>query len=106
MKFGNNLAESFRKVRREVLDNLETIQARVSLCVEAGMQDPGAHYYNELVDLIAEASEAEDWALLEEVIAEAKTIEKEVDAWLSFQGQTSVSLFWPSKERKQDGGRS
>lgn len=89
---------TFVQARRTVLSNLEAIRLSLVRCIEEGMIDTNAELYNELVSLIDEIDVVEDWDELEEMIMEAKTLEKDTAAWLSFHGRTSISLPWPKRK--------
>jgi hypothetical protein len=86
---------AFVKAKEDVLDNLDAIQLTLVRCVEEGMIDTEDVYYNQILDLIDEATILKTWDELMEVVALAKTLEADVAAWLSYHGRTSVSLPWP-----------
>lgn len=86
------------EAKDDVTENLEAIRTNLSRCMESRMvDDPNATYYNEVVDLIDEASVAKDWDELEEIIEKAKTLEVDVAVWLARYGQTSIALPWPHR---------
>ena len=60
------------------------------------MIDEGSKYHNEIVDLLDDVHIVETWMELSEIITLAKTLENEVDAWISIRGSSSLSLEWPS----------
>ena len=83
-------------VRENILENLSILQAKLENATDRGMLDLDDYYYNELLGLIDESNLAKAWEELEEVIYKAKTIETDIDAWLSQRGYTTISLEWPS----------
>lgn len=89
-----------KKAVDDVLDNLQALQMSLERCVNQGMIDEGEYYYNQLVDLISDAEIVKTWDELEEVIAKAKTIEIDLDAWLSVRGSTTISMLWPNIKAK------
>ena len=91
----------FLESKSDTVENLKAIQMNLNRCVNEGMIDLEDTYYNELISLIDEASIAENWDELSEVISKAKVLEIDVAAWLAGQGQTSISLPWPKPPRSQ-----
>lgn len=87
----------FSEAKETVEENLEAIRLTLVRCIEDGMIDSEDVYYNELIDLLDEASVCETWEALEEVVSQAKTLEIDVASWLSLHGRTSMSLPWPQK---------
>ena len=90
--------KELKKAKKEVIENLETIDSLLDRCVNEGMIDEGSVYHNEIVDLLDDAHIVKTWVELSEIITLAKTLENEVDAWISIRGGSSLSLEWPSKE--------
>ncbi|MCL4419521.1 hypothetical protein M1146_05490, partial [Patescibacteria group bacterium] len=78
------------------LDNLQALRMLLERCVDEGMLDEGESYYNELVDLVSDAEILKTWDELAEIITKAKTIEIDIDTWLSVRGNTTISMQWPS----------
>lgn len=91
------LDPQLKKAADDVLDNLEALQFSLQRCVNEGMLDEGDAYYNELVDLIDDTEIITNWDELTEIITRAKTIEVDIDAWLSIRGNTTISMIWPTK---------
>lgn len=91
------MEERLLHAKKEVVSLLLELQSHLSHCIEEGMLDETAHDHNELVDLIDEAKLASSWDDLEEVIALARRIEKEIITWDSFHGRSTLSLAWPSR---------
>lgn len=89
----------FLEARGDTVENLRAIILNLTRCVNEGMVDSGDAYYNELLDLIDEATISEGWAELQEVITKAKTLEIDVAVWLAGHGQTSISLPWPKPSK-------
>lgn len=85
----------FLDARSDTVENLRSMQMTLMRCIDAGMIDTDDAYYNEVLGLLDEASLSKNWAELMEVVAKAKILEVDVDAWLSIHGQTSISLPWP-----------
>ncbi len=87
----------FFNARQNVLDNLDAIRQALVLCIAEGMIDSDAELYNETISLIQEIDVVEDWNELEEMIMEAKALEKDTAVWFSMEGRTSISLPWPKR---------
>ena len=85
------------QAKEDIIDNLEAIQLVLRECESGGMVDFESSYYNELSDLITDARIVKTWDELMEIVTRAKTLETDVDGWLSFHGRTTVSLTWPNK---------
>lgn len=85
----------FAQDKQTTLDNLESIQVTLQQCVNDGMMDEDDHYYNELLELIDEARIVKTNPELAEVIAKAKTLETDIDAWLSMRRKETLSISWP-----------
>jgi hypothetical protein len=90
----NNL--SFHEEQKEVLKNLEILQSSLVQCLEEGMKDNDAEYYNELLGFIDDAQLVKEWDELVELISRAKNLEIDIAAWLARNGRTTMSLTWPS----------
>lgn len=86
---------------QNVIDNLQALQQKLNSCVNEGMLDEGNAYYNELIDLLDDADIVKTWDELMEIIARAKTLEIDIDAWISIRGGTTISLEWPSIESSE-----
>lgn len=82
-------------VRENILENLRILQTRLENATDEGMLDVDDYYYNELSDLMEEAKLAKAAEELSEVVYKAKTIETDIDAWLSQRGYTTIGLEWP-----------
>lgn len=93
--------KNFINAQQDTLDNLDALQISLERCVEEGMIDSESTYYNELSDLIDEAKLAKTWNELEEVITLAKTLETDIDAWMSMHGRTTISMPWPSQTENE-----
>ena len=85
----------FLKLKADVMDNLKAIRENLNRCVDEGMIDFEDEMYNQLLDLLDEASVSTGWSELEEVISKGKTLEIDVATFLANHGQTSLSLPWP-----------
>ena len=85
----------FIQAKSDVLDNLDAVQMSLESCVNEGMIDYDSAYYNKLSDLIEDAESVATWDELMEIISIAKTLEIDIDAWLSIHGKTTLSLPWP-----------
>lgn len=77
------------------VEALEILQESLSFCIEMGMSDPESGFHNKILDLIEEVSLSETYGDLEEVIAEGKSVEKDLESWLATQGRSTLSLSWP-----------
>lgn len=86
---------TFTKDKQDTIVNLETIQVTLNECVNEGMLDEDAQFYNEIIELIVEARLVKTYPELAEVITKAKTLESDIDAWLSMKGRETSSITWP-----------
>lgn len=86
----------FIEDKEEILDNLETLLMWLDACLDGGMHDIDEVIHNQLLDLMDETTIAKEGFELAEVISQAKTIEIDLDAWLSQKGRTTLSLAWPN----------
>lgn len=86
----------FKQATQSVIDNLQALQQRLNRCINEGMLDEGNAYYNELLDLVDDADIVKTWDELNEIITRAKTIEVDIDAWISIRGGTTISMLWPT----------
>ena len=84
------------KAKRDIIDNIEAIQLVLNQCENDGMVDFESSYYNELSELHDDTRVVETWEELMEIVSRAKTLENDIDGWLSFHGRTSFSLTWPT----------
>lgn len=87
----------FLEAKDTVIENLEAIRLNLVQCVDEGMIDTDDAYYNEILDLLDDATIVRSWEELMEIITKAKTLEIDVAGWLSLHGRTSLSLPWPKK---------
>lgn len=85
----------FIEDKEETLDCLETLQEWLDACLDSGMHDVEEAMHNQILDLIEDTKIAKSKPQLEEVIVQARTIERDLDAWLSQKGRTTLSLDWP-----------
>jgi hypothetical protein len=86
----------FLKIKEDILDNLDILIFNLENCVDAGMLDDGSAIYNTLEDLSDQINSIDTNEELEEIISQAKIIERQIDGWMATQGQTSISLTWPT----------
>lgn len=84
-----------QSARRDIIDNLEALQTMLEECVDAGMEDLESAHYNELQGLIDDARISKTRDDFLEIIAKAKSLEEDIDAWGSIHGKSSISLVWP-----------
>jgi hypothetical protein len=89
------LAVQFLKDKENTITNLEMIQTTLNICINQGMMDENGEYYNKTLDLIDEAKIVKTYPELAEVIAKAKGIETDIDAWLSLKLRETLSISWP-----------
>jgi hypothetical protein len=87
--------DEFLLAKEEVMDNLETLQMRISSCQDQGMLDPSSSLYNEAVILFEDAEAIETAGELEEIIVKAKEMEHNIDTWISLHGGSTMELHWP-----------
>lgn len=80
----------------QISSNINLLIFNLENCVEAGMLDDGSSYYNTLEDLMDQITSIDTHEELEEIISQAKIIERQIDSWLATHGQTSISLTWPT----------
>lgn len=85
----------FAQAKSDTMDNLQILQTALDRALDQGMIDYESTYYNELLDLLEDARIVKTWEELMEIISLAKTIEIDIDAWVSLRGGDSMSLNWP-----------
>lgn len=89
-------AIKFQKAQEDVLKNLAVLLFNLNICTDAGMLDKDETMYNRIQDIIDEVNTIDSMEELEEFVAQAKTIESQIDLWLVSQGEVTISLDWPS----------
>lgn len=89
-------AIKFQKAQEDVLKNLAILLFNLNICTDAGMLDKDENMYNRIQDIIDEVNTIDSMEELEEFVAQAKTIESQIDLWLVSQGEVTISLDWPS----------
>lgn len=93
--------DRFSQAVHDIIENLESLQMLLDRCVDdEGMIDVESRFHNELCDLIDETRIASSWEELEEVINRGKTVEIDVDSFLSRHGRTTISMSWPSQDQE------
>ena|SRR5579872_3294713 len=85
----------FVQAKKETIENLEAIKTSLNRCIDEGMIDEDDVYYNEILGLIDDAHIVNSWEELTEIVNQAKTLEVDVAAWLSYHGRISIALPWP-----------
>lgn len=85
----------FLDARETLMGNLETIRDSLVRCIDEGLVDVEDEYYNELLDLIEEAYQVDNWDELMEAVSKAKPLEIDVANWLSRHGRSQIALSWP-----------
>ena len=88
--------ELFLQKREDVLNNFAILHFDLDKCIEMGMIDSESVLYNRIDSLINEIKIVNTIDELEELITLSKAIEMQIDAWLVSQGETTMSLSWPS----------
>ena len=91
----------FSDAKKVVMHNLEAVQSSLIACVEEGMIDTESVHYNAILDLLEDARLLKEWSEMEELIAQAKTLELDIASYLSRKGRTSVSYRWPTRPATQ-----
>ncbi len=85
----------FIEDKETAFDNLEALQDWLEACLDSGMHDPGDEIHNQILDLIEDTKIANGYPELDEIVAQGRTIERDLDAWLAQKGRTTLSLTWP-----------
>ncbi|MBF8263217.1 MAG: hypothetical protein HW387_882 [Parachlamydiales bacterium] len=91
----NDQYAQFIRDKKDTTENLEAIQMILTECVNEGMMDEDAHFYNEVLELIDEVHLIKTYPELAEVVDHAKTLESDIDAWLSMKQRETLSISWP-----------
>lgn len=81
--------------KENTLDNLKAIRMTLQECIDEGMMDENDRFYNELGELIDQAHLIQSYPELAEVIIAGKSLETDIDAWLSMRRRETLSLNWP-----------
>jgi hypothetical protein len=84
----------FSHDKKDTIINLESIQLTLSECINEDMMDEQDELYNELIELLNEARLVKTYPELAEVITKAKTIEADIDGWLSMKHRETLSISW------------
>jgi len=87
--------ESLHFIKRNILENLETLRLSLVSCVDEGMVDMDDAYYNELLSLVEDIHVVKTSVELSEAVTRAKGLEADIAAFLARKGRTTVSLDWP-----------
>ena len=85
----------FIEDKEETIDNLDVLKESLEMCIDAGFHDIDEGFHNELLDLIDEVVLSKSYPELSEVIFKARTIETDLEAWLSSKGGSTLGLSWP-----------
>lgn len=88
----------FEEKKDEVIENIDVLMTRLDVCVNSGMLDSEAQVHNEIFDLRDDTDEVETPDELAQIIYKCRTIETNIDRWLSSRGETTVGLSWPQIE--------
>ena len=92
--------DRFLALKQHVYDNLETLLVAIDNCTEAGMEDPKAELYNQVIDFRDDVNPIEILEELELLSIKASAIEKQIDYWLSTHGMNTIALSWPDFSTK------
>jgi len=82
-------------LKEKILNSISILMSNYQNCIDANMKDPNSSLYNKIESLIEQVNAIEDKMALSEVIIEAKTIEMELDRWITSQGQSTLNILWP-----------
>lgn len=82
-------------LKEKILNSISILMSNYQNCINANMKDPNSSLYNKIESLIEQVNAIEDKMALSEVIIEAKTIEMELDIWITSQGQSTLNISWP-----------
>ena len=82
-------------LKEKILNSISILMSNYQNCIDANMKDPNSSLYNKIESLIEQVNAIEDKMALSEVIIEAKTIEMELDRWITSQGQSTLNISWP-----------
>lgn len=86
---------SLLEAKANVAENFEALELKLDQAVDLGFIDEGQAYYNAMDTLLDNAKIAESWDELAAVIDQGKTLEEDLDTWLSLKGYTTIGLQWP-----------
>lgn len=87
--------KEFEEKKDLVIENIDTLMNRVDICVDSGMLDSEAAVHNTIFDLRGDADEVETPIELAQIVNRCKTVEMNIDRWLSAKGETTIALSWP-----------
>ena len=88
-----------------VRENLESLRIYLINCVDEGMIDLGDELYNQIITFIEETSSISNWDDLSELIVRAKTLERDIDVWLSLTAAPAYRLSGPLKNKRRAAQR-
>jgi|GEM_PF-1313688 hypothetical protein len=87
----------FPDAKNAVIENLQALQFNLTRAVDQGMLDDDSNYDNLILTLIDDVEIVDSWPELAEIIFKGKTLEADIDTWLSFHGITTIGLEWPGE---------
>lgn len=86
----------FDEAKAQTIETSKDLQVLLATCLAMGMKDHGSRFHNSIIGFLEDFREISTENELREILLKAKTVEKDLSAWLSMQGKTTVSLNWPS----------
>ncbi len=87
---------SLLKAKTAVIENFESLKLKLDQAEDLGFIDTEEAYYNAMDTLLEDAKMAQSWDELAAVIDQGKTLEEDLDTWLSLKGFTTIGLQWPT----------
>ncbi|MBN1914562.1 MAG: hypothetical protein JW769_01575 [Parachlamydiales bacterium] len=90
-----NQLEKFLALKDTIMDNLEVLKMYLDTISQEGFSDPESALYNQITDLVDQTDSITIPQELETIIIRGRTIERNLDSWLSREGRSSLELEWP-----------
>lgn len=81
--------------KEQIIDNLDTLLARLDECTSLGMKDGNARIYNQTIELQEDVGVLDSYEELNIIIIRSRAIESEIDGWMASQGESTLGLEWP-----------
>ncbi len=90
-------AKEFLEKKKQVLDNLESLEAALSLFPDS-QEDTSDSFYEELESLMEKVESCQETAEFFSLVEIAKEIEHNMDVWFCQWGKTQMELSWPEED--------
>lgn len=87
----------FKDAKKVVSENFTQLGVKLQQAIDQGFLDETSNYYNTITTLRDDVNLTQFWSQLNEIIYRGKSLEEDLDTWLSLKGCTTFSLPWPTE---------